>query len=480
MARSILCSLLLLLAPASLAAQSLQNVLLRNSFNPVGAGARGAGMAGAFIAVADDGTAASFNPAGLAQVRRIEAAVVYFDSTLVSSLNGAQPNAAEERARHGVIDFVGVAVPFKVRNRRLTMQLAYQRAVDLYGLGNARVSTPYVHVDPPLATVPVDLAETVTLDATQSGALHVASLSGGYELGDHFLVGASVNLWLGKWTATGTETADAHLRGEGFAFDHREMVYDYEHGSSFNGQNVGLGVLWRSRRLQAGAVLRWPFSGAYHLDEQNTETDYDYDEQAQPPQNVDTRVRSRLRWPRSAGVGLAFRPFSRLTLAADVVISEWSQAVIENLPNGALLTPQTTDSQGAPLQDHYVDRNFFDLFPASRSFTADSGEMRLGAEYLLTLPRFVLPLRAGLFRERSPVLDLGAEKARLVRGFSFGFGINTNRFVWDLAYQWRSSEGAVDVVMTPDYTQVLETKARERAWYGKVITSLIVRLGKSR
>jgi hypothetical protein len=479
MARSILCASLLL-APSLLAAQSLQNVVLRNSFNPVGAGARGAGMAGAFIAVADDGTAASSNPAGLAQLRRAEAAVVYFDSTLVSSINGGPPNAAKDSARHGVADFAGVAVPFKVRGRRLTLQLAYQRAVDLYGLGRARVTTPFEHFEPPLASVPVDLSETVTLDAQQSGALHTASLSGGYELNDHLLIGASVNFWLGGWTARGVETADAHLRGEGFAFDHREMLYDYEHSSSFRGQNVGLGVLWRSRRLQAGAVLRWPFSGAYHLDERDTETDYDLDEQPQSTLNLATRVRSRLRWPRSAGLGLAFRPIPRLTLAADVVVSEWSQAVIENVPNGALLTPPTTDSQGVPLKDHYVDRNFFDLFPASQSNTIDSGEMRLGVEYLLTLPRFVLPLRAGVFRERSPVLDLGAEKARLVHGFSVGLGVNTNRFVWDVAYQWRSSEGAVDVLMTPDYTRVLETYARERAWYGKAITSLIVRLGRSR
>ena len=57
-------------------AQAIQNVVLRNSFNPLGAGARGLGMGGAFIAVADDGTAASFNPAGLAQLRRTEFAAV--------------------------------------------------------------------------------------------------------------------------------------------------------------------------------------------------------------------------------------------------------------------------------------------------------------------------------------------------------------------------------------------------------------------
>src|SRR5881396_2478221 len=67
-------------------AQAVQNVVLRNSFNPIGAGARGLGMGGAFIAVADDGTAASFNPAGLAQLRRTELAVVGFTDLLRTTL----------------------------------------------------------------------------------------------------------------------------------------------------------------------------------------------------------------------------------------------------------------------------------------------------------------------------------------------------------------------------------------------------------
>lgn len=60
---------LFLAAAIELRAQAVQNIVLRNSFSPIGAGARGVGMGGAFIAVADDGSAATFNPAGLAQLR---------------------------------------------------------------------------------------------------------------------------------------------------------------------------------------------------------------------------------------------------------------------------------------------------------------------------------------------------------------------------------------------------------------------------
>src|SRR5262245_19455195 len=43
---------------------------------PVGSGARAAGMADAFIAIADDATAASWNPAGLVQLQRPEISIV--------------------------------------------------------------------------------------------------------------------------------------------------------------------------------------------------------------------------------------------------------------------------------------------------------------------------------------------------------------------------------------------------------------------
>ena len=48
----------------------------QSSFNPVGSGARAIGMSGAFIAVADDATSASWNPAGLIQLVESEISIV--------------------------------------------------------------------------------------------------------------------------------------------------------------------------------------------------------------------------------------------------------------------------------------------------------------------------------------------------------------------------------------------------------------------
>ena len=72
----VLCGLLA--AASTLRAQELGLSLgdISMSPTPVGSGARAAGMADAFVAVADDATAASWNPAGLVQLERPEFSVV--------------------------------------------------------------------------------------------------------------------------------------------------------------------------------------------------------------------------------------------------------------------------------------------------------------------------------------------------------------------------------------------------------------------
>src|SRR5258708_33001301 len=96
-------------------AQSLQNVVLRNSFSPIGAGARGLGMGGAFIAVADDGTADSFTPAGPTQLRRTEFAVVGVTDLHTSDLTGPKgPGTVttSNHAPHKPPAFGDLALPF--------------------------------------------------------------------------------------------------------------------------------------------------------------------------------------------------------------------------------------------------------------------------------------------------------------------------------------------------------------------------------
>src|SRR4026209_2734400 len=97
------------------------------SFNRTGSGARAAGMGNAFIAVADDGTAASWNPAGLSQLRKTEFSLVYSASRRNQFLEGLRTldrsavfTTLKTSSTAANLEFASGALPFTVAGRPIT------------------------------------------------------------------------------------------------------------------------------------------------------------------------------------------------------------------------------------------------------------------------------------------------------------------------------------------------------------------------
>jgi len=82
------------------------------SYNPVGSGARALGMGGAFIAIADDATAASWNPGGLIQLETPEISIVgtYFDRTENNSFKNEDDD--QQTVNDANINYLSAAHPF--------------------------------------------------------------------------------------------------------------------------------------------------------------------------------------------------------------------------------------------------------------------------------------------------------------------------------------------------------------------------------
>lgn len=475
-------------AGPQVAGQAIQNLALRNSFNPIGAGARGLGMGGAFIAVADDGSAASFNPAGLAQLRRSEITLVGFDDRLAADLTftrlqSASNESRRTNSRHRGLDFAGVAVPLSAGGRRLVLQFSYQRAVDLFGDGAA-----FVQDTVPLSELGFDVATlglppsfrlaTIAADIRpkQSGAFHTGSVSAGYQLSSRLAVGTSINVWKASWTTRGTSDtrvlAISPLRSP-LELLRVDQTFDYR--QDVTGLNLTGGLLLSYSKVSLGAVLRFPFAGNYDLRQAERSTLFAGSEQLLATTN-DVTLKSRLRWPRSAGLGIALRPFHGLTLAGDVSQANWSRAFLEDVPDGALLTSEPASGpNGEPGTPTYVNRNFFDLLPASETTTTNTVQWRAGAEYLVGLPGVVVPLRAGLFRDRSPILDPGTDSGRRVRGWTLGTGLNFSRLVFDVAFERRTSSTQVGLVFRGGELIQQANAPRESVKEDRLVASLIYR-----
>jgi long-chain fatty acid transport protein len=460
-------------------AQAIQNVVLRNSFNPIGAGARGLGMGGAFIAVADDGTASSFNPAGLAQLRRTEFAAVGFtdllDSTVRVPATGAEDASFESHVRHQRPDFFGLALPFEVGHHNLTVQVSYQRAVDLFGQGRATVqdTIDLAEIDPDLKGTGDVIADIVP---TQSGGFHTVSLSAGYQLTSRLSVGTSLNYWFARWSAQGENTfrLRVHPPGAQRQTEVPLVTTDFHQDQKVRGFNFNAGFLLKYPRLSLGGVVRLPFSGDYDLSENDSEVVFDQGK-PQAPRPIDFDVKTRLRWPLSAGVGAALRPLRGLTLAADFTQSHWSRTSIDDVPAGALLTPEKRDVNGNP-EDSFTNRNFFDLLPSSQTATGDTSQWRAGGEYLVTfIPKVVVPLRGGIFRDRSPVSELGSSEGRRIKGWTAGTGLNFSHLVLDVAFERRESEGFVSLRLRAGQPVNQATAPRETVREERFVASLVYR-----
>src|SRR5687767_11916221 len=127
------CTALLVLA-ASTTAFGQPGVALTRA----GSGARAAGMGDAFVAVSDDGTAASWNPAGLAQLRQPEFSFVYVVSDRKLQFSSLRsPDLRVSYSAQSFVntnawpDFASAALPFSIARRPVTVQLGWQRLYQL-------------------------------------------------------------------------------------------------------------------------------------------------------------------------------------------------------------------------------------------------------------------------------------------------------------------------------------------------------------
>ncbi len=394
----------------------------RTAFTIQGTGGRAVGTGGAFIAVADDATAVSFNPAGLAQLLRPEFSLVGQNLTRnqdfrnFSTRQAVTPDTFDDSTssdRRTSPLFFSTAVPFKRAGRNLVVQISYQRIIDLdFDSDRAFRFRPSSS-----STAP---ARRVTQSVQQQGGIALWSVGVGAEISPRILLGASVNLWRGNWSFQSIGTRINESTGG-------EYITTLSQTNEFRGWNYNLGLIWRSQYLNAGLVYHSPFTADYTF--QNNEI---VDPETGPANPVTGQhFSTQINWPETLGAGLAFHPTDRFTLAADYTRTRWSRATFK---------PTGTSVDGA---------NFFDLQVAST--TADTKDVRGGIEWIAWLgDKVIIPIRIGAFREPQPTVDHFTGQQRVFKGYTFGIGIKFKDVNFDLAYKSSTSEREVTRFLNVD------------------------------
>jgi long-subunit fatty acid transport protein len=376
------------------------------SLNRPGSGARAAGMGNAFIAVSDDGTAASWNPAGLSQLLKPEFSLVHSTSHRNRQLEGYQTRdesavytALATQSSTADIEFASAAVPFRLGGRPVTLQVGWRR---LYQLAT-RVQGDTRRV----AFSPTARPEsTVRVDAITDGSINLWSLAGAIGVTNRLSVGWSLDFYRGQWEERTDFNEDPGILGP------TDFVSSVQ-SDRIGGHALNLGLLLAYPSVSVGFVYHGPLRGDL------SET-FSLRSSLLEPIDGSSPPSAELRFPQSFGAGVAWRPRPLVRLALDVTYNEWTQFLV--------------DETGGSTDDAVSG---FDGLPPELSATRDTVSLNAGVEKLFPAKSVYVPLRLGVAYEPQGGRDDFLRDDFTYYILAAGTGVNTNSLKFDVALEYR-------------------------------------------
>lgn len=328
-----------------------------------GIGPRAMGMGGSYIAVADDYSAIYWNPAGLAQVRRIEiSGTLSHNKYRNKTLHFASEKTDEVSKTR--LNSIGVVYPIPTERGSLVFALGYNRLKNFDSV--ARLPGYYKTDEWQLDWY---INERREMDC---GWLGSWSLAGAIDISPSMSVGGSVNLWKGKDDFTWNELG---INSDPLPFDPIGFESIGYLNQEYSGVNIKLGGLLKAHKdIKLGMTITSPTT--YNVRENSSiETYYEYEDGFSDYDYEPAYYDYEITKPYTLGGGITVK-LSDLLLAADAEYIDWTQTEYKS--------PIDLITENKDFRDHY----------------RDVCKLHFGGEY--TIPKSGLSLRAGYFRDPLP------------------------------------------------------------------------------
>jgi len=454
--------------PDALSIPPKPKIKFASSPNPVGSGARALGMGGAFIAVADDATAASWNPAGLVHTDMTRSlshiSFVYAGfHRIEDNTFRSQPGAdGKQSVTEGDINYFSITYPFSLFERYMAVSLNYQHLYDFTRDWN------FSFTDESTGQMGEKIIVDDKVDYQQTGALSALGLAFAvkpFKAKPLFSAGVTLNLWDDSLNNEWEENTRVQSFRELILPDGTHIPGDFEYHKkdkySFDGINANIGMLcgwddlWDDHaddRLRIGLILKLPFKADvnHESDQSNMIIDPDGNKIEMPDNIGYLNTDEKLEMPVSYGIGLSYRfpnKLNPLRLSLDAYRTHWEDFIL-------------TDSEGKETSP------ITDMSP-EKSDIKTTTQIRFGAEYrLYPKSQYVVPVRFGMFYDPAPTRG-GYDE---YYGISLGFGIaDKKRFAFDIAYQFRRGDD-VGTSLAPDSS--ITQDVREHTMYSSFIIYL--------
>lgn len=389
-------------------------ILLANALNAQnfydfkGVGARAAGMAFAFNAVADDATAISWNPAGITQLKKPEFSLiqrVQVEELTYLDLQDNTNTNIQEGNPYYTFDYLSFIYPLKIRERDLVLGIAFQNQIN-YKFKQTN-TFPYANHE-----------------GSSSGNTTVNSISfsGGYSLTNYLSLGVTFN----KYFSLGNRNDWNNIYRNSDNNLYVDMVEVY----AFSGFNMTFGAfadlstfgvpLKLAARLNTPLKLKNDFSSL---------SDYHFEYPSGDSYHLQRKEGSETyHIPVIIGTGVSYRIGDYLTLAVDYDIKPFKDA------ERSVSYRYYNDLQYDPPLNTKVDST--DLLVMSND---NLNQFRAGMEYILHPDFALIPLRIGWKNNPTNVanLDMNGNPTEQVFASSFnaGFGFISKYFSVDFAYE---------------------------------------------
>lgn len=430
--------ILLLFVVTSFSFAQFSEDALRFSGRGNGVGSRALGMGNAYIGVSDDYSATIWNPAGLAQMRRLE---MMGGISNVGVANDARYFSTNQNASISAtsLDNLGFVFPFPTIRGSLVFAFGYNRVADyaslikFNGFNEQSSIIPTLYDSDPTYDIPYStyLTNTTGYSAVQknvnqrgeikeSGNLGQWTFAGAVDVEENISFGISLNVYSGMYeynrnyveedTRNIYNNASANLPADSAYLRFNKFYYDSFISSELRGTNLHLGMMYRTDFFRVGVIAKAPTSitvSETYTNEGESVFDAAGSWQTSNPARKHSFTASNeysVNSPWTFGFGASLYVLPNFLLAGDIEHTDWTQIAWDDNPD--------LEKRNSQLQSNFRATTSFRF---GAEFDIPSTDVRVRGGYSMTpspykgdpssFDQTMITGGAGIFLQRNIVLD---------------------------------------------------------------------------
>ncbi|MCM2272081.1 MAG: outer membrane protein transport protein [candidate division Zixibacteria bacterium] len=429
MKRLWLYSCLLLLALTGLASAQV-------SFDFTGAGARAEGMGKAFIGVADDASALTWNPAGLVGHEKPILGLSLATSRPRGSFKYMNGNSYDFTESYNNLTYLSFLSPVRIRGHQFVLSAAYSQTFEDY---------EQVNFDQAANDVPHELLFGETYDyraiimSQHHANPYIINFGFGTPVSPALDLGASINIYSGR-AVTRSQVKQMSYEYEAIDRLNQEVTRDSTQSSldtaSFSGMNFTFAGKWHRNKLALGFVVRSAHSFEALSDIKLSDT-VRYNGQLKTGGTVyldDQLIKYELPWIFGAGMG--YKMTENWLLAFDAEYRGYASTKIKR---------RTSIRIGSGGNNEEIFEEFDPQFYNCFVF-------RAGTEYLWNTGKSafpIVPLRFGLgyVPIPTPSVTIDGDREQVTQyQVSAGTGVRWSQIFLDLSYGYSTRNTNAETV----------------------------------